>query len=99
MIYPLLILLLIALVKSIHIEDFLPFNGYNGDKVCLVDADTGLIHTNNRLDEFGKHISELNPDDCDEYRFSSGDDFSSPIITIPVTFPFFGKSFTRVFVS
>ena len=99
MIYSLLTTLLIALVNGIHLEDFIPFNGYNGDKVCLVDTDTGLIHTSNTLDEFGKHITKLNPDDCDEYRFSSGDDFSSHLINIPVTFPFFANSFTRIFVS
>ena len=73
--------LLVSSVTGIPIEDFLPFNGHDGENVCIMDYRE--FHTTN----------------CSEYRFNPGDDFTSPSITIPIIFPFFGRNFTNVFVS
>ena len=90
------LLVLLTSVNGIPIEDFFPFNG---DKVCLIDATTGLVHTTNTLDGSGRPVNELNSGDCDEYRLSPNDDASSHNISITVTFPFFAKRFMNVFVS
>ena len=94
MILQLLAVLLVTVVNGIPIEDFFPFNG---EKVCLIDATTGLIHTSNTLDDAG--ISIANPSNCFEYRLSPNDDASSQNIDISDTFPFFAKRFMNVFVS
>ena len=94
--YQLLAILLVATVNAIPIEDFFPFNG---DKVCLIDATTGLIHTSNTLDGSGIPSSDLNPSDCDEFRLSPNDDASSQNIDISISFPFFNKRFRNIFVS
>ena len=97
MLYQLLAaVLLVTVVNGIPIEDFFPFNG---DRVCLIDATNGLVHTSNTLDSSGRFVNETDPDDCDEYRLSPNDDASSHTITISVTFPFFAKRFMNVFVS
>ena len=96
MIYQLLVMLLLATVNGIPIDKFFPFNG---DKVCLIDATTGLVYTSNSLDGTGRPINELYPDDCNEYRLSPNDDASSHNLNITVTFPFFAKRFMNVFVS
>ena len=96
MIYQLLVILLVTSVNGIPIEDFFSF----GDtKVCLIDATTGLVHTNNSLDSPGKLITDVGQTKCDEYRLSPNDDASSHNISISVTFPFFAKRFMNVFVS
>ena len=94
--YQLLAILLVTVAKGIPIEDFFPFNG---EKVCLIDATTGLIHTSNTLGDAGRLIADLDPNDCFEYRLSPNDDASSQNINISVTFPFFAKRFMNVFVS
>ena len=65
----------------------------------MIDATSGLVHTSNTLDDSGRLITELYPDDCYEYRLSPNDDASSQNINISVTFPFFAKRFMNVFVS
>ena len=93
----LLILLLVSSVSNgIPIKDFFPFNG---DRVCLIDTDTGLIHTSNVLDCNGKAFTELYPSECDEFRLSPNDDGSSHNIKISVSFPFFSERFKNVYVS
>ena len=96
MIYQLLIILLITSVNGIPIGDFVPFTT---GKICLIDATTGLVHTNNTLDKFGKSTTDLNSGECDTFRLSPNDDASSNNIRITVTFPFFGRRFRNVFVS
>ena len=96
MLYQLLAVLLVTVVNGIPMDDFFPFNG---DKVCLIDATSGLIHTSNTLDDSGRLITEIGPDDCNEYRLSPNDDASSQNIGISFTFPFFAKRFMNVFVS
>ena len=97
MLYQLLAaVLLVMAANGIPIEDFFPFDG---DKVCLIDATTGLVHTSNLLDASGRSITEIDPDDCAEYRLSPNDDASSQNINISNTFPFFAKRFMNVFVS
>ena len=94
MLYQLLAaVLLVTVVNGIPIEDFFPFNG---DEVCLIDATTRL---DSSLDGSGRHITELYPTDCNEYKFSPNDDASSQNINISVTFPFFKKRFKNIFVS
>ena len=87
-------MLLITSINAIPIDKFFPFNG---DKLCLIDATSGMVHTNNILDELGIPITEVNPEDCYEYRLSPNDDASS--LEIDVTFPFFDKTFLNAFVS
>ena len=89
-------LLLIAAVAAIPLEDFFPFNG---EKVCLVDDVTGLIHTSNVLDCNGKAFSDIDLSDCHEFRLNPNDDGSSHEMHLKVTFPFFGKRFQNVYVS
>lgn len=97
MLYQLLAaLLLVTVVNGIPIEDFFPFNG---DKVCLIDATTGLVHTSNMLDDSGRSVTEINPTYCNEYRLSPNDDASSQNIRISVTFPFFARRFMNIYVS
>ena len=97
MLYQLLAaVLLVTAVNGIPIEDFFPFNG---DRVCLIDATTGLVHTTNTLNDPGKQITALYPTECDEYRLSRNDDASSYNISISDTFPFFVRRFRNVFVS
>lgn len=96
MIYQLLVILLVTSVNGIPIGDFFPFDG---NKVCLIDTTSGLIHTSNTLDGSGRPINELSPNDCYEYRLSPNDDASSQNIGITVTFPFFAKRFMNVYVS
>ena len=89
-------LLLIASVGSIPIEDFFPFNG---ERVCLIDTATGLVHTSNVLDCNGRAFTDINPSECYEYRLNPNDDDSSYEINIDVMFPFFSKRFQSVYVS
>ena len=90
----LLVLLLIAAVSNgIPMDDFFPFNG---ERVCLIDTDTGLVHTSNVLDCSGKTLAEVYPTECDEFRLSPNDDGSS---YISATFPFFSKRFRSLYVS
>ena len=97
MIYKLLaVILLVTLVSGVPIEDFFPFNG---TKVCLIDATTGLIHVSNTLDDSGVLITDVNPSDCPEFRLSPNDDASSQNINLSIPFPFFNKRFRNVFVS
>ena len=96
MIHQLLVILLVTSVYGIPIEKFFPFNE---SKVCLIDVETKLVYTSNMLDEFGRPINETYPDECDEYRLSPNDDDSSHNFSISVTFPFFAKRFTNIFVS
>ena len=96
MLYQLLAVLLVTVVNGIPIDDFFPFNG---DKVCLIDVTTGLVHTSNMLDDSGRSITEIDQADCNEYRLSPNDDAGSHSINISVTFPFFAKRFMNVFVS
>ena len=96
MISKLVILILIASVNSLPLEEFFPFNG---DRVCLIDAITGLVHTSNEIDSHGKPISEISNSQCYEFRLSRNDDASSQNINISYTFPFFAKRFRNVFVS
>ena len=96
MIYKLLaVILLVTLVSGVPIEDFFPFNG---TKVCLIDATTGLIHVSN-TDDSGVPITNVSPSDCPEFRLSPNDDASSPIISLSIPFPFFNKRFRNVLVS
>ena len=93
----LLALLLIASVSyGIPIDDFFPFNG---ERVCLIDTDTGLVHTSNVLDCSGKALSEVHPSECYEFRLSPNDDGSSHNFDISVAFPFFAKRFKSLYVS
>ena len=96
MITKLLFLLLIASVSGIPLDQFFPFNG---DRVCLIDAATGLVHTSNVLDCNGKLFTEINSSECEEFRLSPNNDGSSHNISISVTFPFFSKRFQSVYVS
>ena len=96
MISKLLFLLLIASVATIPIDDFFPFNG---DKVCLVDDVTGMIHTSNVLDCNGRAFSDINPSECHGFRLNPNDDGSSHEMHLSSTFPFFGKRFQSVYVS
>ena len=97
MIPQVVILLLVTSVNSVPIVDFFP---YNGEKVCLIDAVTGLVHTSNELeDSNGKPTSEISDSECHEFRLSPNDDSSSQNISISYTFPFFAKRFRNVFVS
>ena len=84
------------MVNGIPIDQFFPFSG---DKVCLIDNNNGLVYTSNTMDGTGRPISEVNPDECNEYRLSPNDDASSHNLNITVTFPFFAKRFMSVFVS
>ena len=93
----LLALLLIASVSNgIPINDFFPFDG---ERVCLIDTDTGLVHTSNVLDCSGKALAEVDPSECDEFRLSPNDDGSSHNFSISVTFPSFSKRFRSLYVS
>ena len=92
----LLVLLLVTLASSIPIQDFFPFNG---EKVCMIDSTTGLVHTSNMIDGFGVSITNLNPSECFEFRLSPNDDASSQNIGISTSFTFFNKRFRNVFVS
>jgi len=94
--YQLLVIVLVTSVNGIPLDKFFPFNQTN---VCLIDATTGLVHTSNTLDNFGKLITDINSSECEEYRLSPNDDASSHNISISVTFPFFAKRFMNVYVS
>ena len=96
MISQFVILLLVVSVNSLPLEKFFPFNR---DRVCLIDAITGLVHTSNKIDSSGKPISEISMSTCQEFRLSPNDDASSQNINISYTFPFFAKRFKNVFVS
>ena len=96
MISKLSLLLLLASVGAIPIDHFFPFNG---EKVCLVDDVTGLIHTSNVLDCYGRAFSDIDPSQCNEFRLNPNDDGSSHEMSLSVTFPFFGKRFQNVYVS
>ena len=90
------VILLSTVVDGIPIDDFFPFNG---QKVCLMDATTGLVYTNNMIDDFGVPITDLNPSDCHEFRLTPNDDASSQNISISSRFAFFNKHFENLFVS
>ena len=96
MISKLSILLFIASVGCIPIEEFFPFNE---GRVCLIDDATGFIHTSNVLDCNGRVVTDINPSECDEYRLSPNDDGNSRNISTSFTFPFFGKRFQNFYVS
>lgn len=96
MISQVVILLLVTSVNSVPLADFFP---YNGEKVCLIDAVTGLVHTSNAIDSNGKPTSGISDSECHEFRLSPNDDSSSQNISISYTFPFFAKRFRNVFVS
>ena len=89
-------LLLLWPACSVPMEEFLP---YNGPKLCLIDAVTGMIHTSNLLDSRGVSIDELDRSKCDEFRLSPNDDAGSYNISISVAFPFFTRHFKNAFVS
>ena len=95
MIYNLLTLLLVVTVNGIPLDQFLPFNG---SKICVIDAVTGLIHIENKNTP-GLPSSRINSTSCLEYTLSPNDDASSHNISISFTFPFFAKQFTNVYVS
>ena len=92
----LLLILFLHSVNSIPLEDFFPFNG---SKVCLIDTVTGLVHTSNVLDCNGRIFAEINQTDCEEFRLTPNNDGSSHNISIAVSFPFFSRRFTSVYVS
>ena len=96
MISKLSILLFIASVGCIPIEEFFPFNE---GRVCLIDDATGFVHTSNVLDCNGRVVTAINPSECDEYRLSPNDDGNSRNISTSFTFPFFGKRFQNFYVS
>ena len=97
MIYQVVVLLLLLCsINGVPIEEFLPFNG---SKLCLIDAVSGMIHTSNVLDSNRVTIDELDRSKCDEFRLSPNDDAGSYNISISVTFPFFARQFKNVYVS
>ena len=98
MIYQVVVVSLLLLwpACSVPMEEFFP---YNGPKLCLIDAVTGMIHTSNLLDSSGVSIDELDRSKCDEFRLSPNDDAGSYNISISVAFPFFTRHFKNVFVS
>lgn len=88
-------LLLIATVNGIPLDQFLPFNG---SKLCLIDAITGLIHIESKHTP-GLPGDRINSTFCLEFSICPNDDASSHDIDLSFTFPFFAKHFTNVFVS
>ena len=90
MVYLFVVVLLVTYTNGLHIEDFFPFNG---DTVC-----SHTLYENGGLD-IVENQTQCTKLDCSEYRFDTGDDFSSQSITISTGFPFHTINFTNVFVS
>ena len=96
-VFQLLLLVLSTIVGGIPIDNFFPFNGEN---VCLMDAITGLVYTNNTLvDGLGVPITDLSSSDCREFRLTPNDDATFQNINTSSLFVFFNKRFRNVFVS
>lgn len=90
-----LLFLLVVTVNGIPLDQFFPFNG---SKLCLIDAVTGLIHIESK-DTPGLPSSRFNGSSCSEFTICPNDDSGSHHVHLSFAFPFYGKHFRRVYVS
>ena len=95
MIYNILLFLLVVTVNGIPLDQFFPFNG---GKLCLIDAVTGLVHIESKNTP-GLPSSRFGGSSCSEFSICPNDDSGSHHVNLSFTFPFYAKCFTSVYVS